>query len=71
MLTLEERFWSKVAKGQPDECWLWHGSKDHKGYGHLRVSSSPARMMRAVGECAETAGVYLSERTANTWASDM
>lgn len=30
-----ERFWQKVVK--TDECWLWTGSTDRKGYGHFRV----------------------------------
>jgi len=32
---LEERFWEKVDKRGPDECWLWLGSKCGKGYGHI------------------------------------
>lgn len=30
-----ERFWSKVKKGEPDECWLWLGGT-LKGYGRFR-----------------------------------
>lgn len=30
----EERFWAKVSKGAPNQCWLWLGSKT-KGYGKL------------------------------------
>jgi len=35
-LCVEIQFWAKVQK-QPGEngCWLWTGSKDHKGYGHF------------------------------------
>lgn len=32
---VETRFWAKVQKGGPDECWGWTGAKAHKGYGHL------------------------------------
>lgn len=39
----EDRFWSYVDKGAPDECWLWTGTTrknqfaDGRGYGTMRV----------------------------------
>jgi hypothetical protein len=30
---LIERIWEKIDVRDPDECWLWTGSKDQKGYG--------------------------------------
>ena len=40
--TLEERFWAKVIKAGPDECWLWTGAPDKNGYGRLWVSQGQA-----------------------------
>lgn len=34
-MTPAGRFWAKVEK--TDDCWLWTGSKNAKGYGHFRV----------------------------------
>jgi hypothetical protein len=30
---IDERFWTKVRKGDPDECWPWIGATDGHGYG--------------------------------------
>lgn len=38
-LTPEERFWPKVDKRGPDDCWLWLGSTA-RGYGTFRVGSA-------------------------------
>lgn len=32
---LSERFWEKVKRGAPDECWEWQAAKTEKGYGRL------------------------------------
>jgi len=34
--SVEERFWERVDKtNRDDNCWVWLGSKDKDGYGHL------------------------------------
>ena len=35
--TVEERFWSKVDKRDPDDCWEWQASLDTRGYGNLGI----------------------------------
>lgn len=32
---LAERFWSKVDKRGPDECWNWTATLNNRGYGQL------------------------------------
>lgn len=36
---MENRFWSKVAKAGPDDCWLWTATKNNKGYGMFTISA--------------------------------
>lgn len=33
--SVEDRFWSKVDRRGPDECWEWTASKDRFGYGQF------------------------------------
>jgi hypothetical protein len=35
-LTLTDRFWSKVDRRGPDECWLWTAALNEHGYGVMR-----------------------------------
>ncbi len=35
MKPLAERFWEKVSKGGPEECWNWMGTSYEKGYGQI------------------------------------
>lgn len=34
---VEERFWAKVDKRGPNECWKWTAAKMFTGYGEFRV----------------------------------
>ena len=38
-MDLSERFWSKVDKRGPDECWEWMGARSTKGYGNFYVGA--------------------------------
>jgi hypothetical protein len=33
----EERFWSKVEKRGPGECWIWTGGLNTSGYGQFQL----------------------------------
>lgn len=35
----QDRFWSKVDRRGPDDCWEWMASKSPKGYGYFSVWS--------------------------------
>ena len=36
---IQERFWSKVAIDEPNECWLWTASCNADGYGQFAIHS--------------------------------
>jgi hypothetical protein len=44
--SVEERFWEKVNKRGPDECWDWQGGGDQHGYGQLSVDGRAMRTHR-------------------------
>lgn len=33
--SLDQRFWPRVEKGEPGECWPWTGDTNKAGYGRL------------------------------------
>lgn len=41
------RFWTKVDKRGPDECWEWKTSLSHEGYGQFYVSVPVRKNLRA------------------------
>lgn len=34
---IDERFWEKVSKRGPDECWEWQASRNANGYGQFAL----------------------------------
>jgi len=42
-----ERFWSKVIKKGPDECWEWSAGKTRDGYGQFWAGGQGVRPHRA------------------------
>ena len=48
-MTVEDRFWEKVDKRGPNDCWLWVGSK-RSGYGYFRVGKNRVGCHRWIWE---------------------
>lgn len=48
MLTTDERFWSKVDRRGPDECWPWTGALSPKGYGKFRGADGRTKQAHRV-----------------------
>ena len=46
----EARFWSKVERRGPAECWAWRASHSSKGYGQFYVDSKPVGAHRVAYE---------------------
>ena len=45
--TLEERFWAKVDKKGPDECWEWLATKNRSGYGQIGAGGRHGKFVLA------------------------
>ena len=45
-MTLTERFWEKVDKRGPDECWLWTACTS-RGYGHIGAGGKHGGLLYA------------------------
>lgn len=48
--TLAERFWPKVDKRGPDDCWEWKGGKIPAGYGIIRGHGKVLKAHRVAWE---------------------
>jgi hypothetical protein len=68
---LEIRFWEKVARGSPDECWEWQGSRYRNGYGAIGIGGRAGGPRGAHRVCWELthgpipAGLYVLHRCDN------
>ena len=74
-MTLRERFWAKVDRRGPDECWIWTGSLSAGRYGGF--SSGPSRYHEPVSElCApDKVAAFLMPRwlyiTLTRWTGEL
>jgi hypothetical protein len=50
MKSVADRFWQKVAKSSPDQCWEWTAYVNADGYGWMRLAgeSRPTHRVSAV-----------------------
>lgn len=44
--SFEERFWARVSRRGPEECWPWTGSTDKNGYGFVSRGNRNHRATR-------------------------
>lgn len=61
-MDLAFRFWRKVAKGKPDECWEWQGHRERGGYGTVafrKAKNQPYQKLahRVAWELSNTADI--------------
>jgi hypothetical protein len=50
MKSVPDRLLKYIDCDDPLECWVWKGSKDTRGYGHLTVCGKPQRAHRLMFE---------------------
>ena len=48
--TVDERFWSKVDRRGPDDCWEWQAGRHTLGYGAFRINGQQKRAHRFAWE---------------------
>lgn len=55
----KDRFWSKVQKGAPGECWQWTGAVQGGGYGSFRVGAQGSKIKQAHIVAFELLGIVI------------
>ena len=45
-MNIIKRFWSKVDKGEPEECWEWLAYVSDQGYGQYCINGNPQQAHR-------------------------
>lgn len=45
-VNIAKRFWSRVDKRSPEECWLWKGRRHANGYGSFDLGGRPHQASR-------------------------
>lgn len=61
-------FWSRVAVGNPNECWPWLGSKNGDGYGQTEVGGrywTTRRLAFALANGHEAKGMLVCQHCGN------
>ncbi len=56
-----ERFWRRVNKAGPDDCWLWTGCPTNAGYGLFQLGGKGTRNVLAHRFACEDAGTPIPE----------
>jgi len=67
---IPERFWSMVDRGAPEDCWLWMGALNRKGYGIFNVyqemgTNGAHRVSYALNICPIPTGWHVLHRCDN------
>ena len=47
LIPIADRFWPKVDKRGPDECWPWIGARHGAGYGHIGAGGTDGQILKA------------------------
>lgn len=54
---LADRFWRKVDRAGPDDCWLWRGHVGPQGYGRIHLGGGVSRNGYAHRVSLQLAGI--------------